>query len=135
MPVIGALLTAPLIIYMASEARGHGVPSVIEALLVRGGRMRYRVSIVKTIASALCIGTGGSVGREGPIIQIGASLGSMLGQMVRLSKEHLRTIVAAGAAAGISATFNAPIAGVLFAAEVLLNRRSLNLFPILPKLP
>ena len=87
----------------------------------RGGRMRPQVPIVKSLASALCIGSGGSVGREGPIVQIGSALGSVLGQFVRVTESRLRLLVACGAAAGISATFNAPIAGVFFALELILR--------------
>ena len=118
-PIIGGLLVGPLI-RMASEAKGHGVPEVMQALILRGGRIRARVAAAKITASALCIGTGGSAGREGPIIQVGAALGSSIGQVLRLSDERIRNLVACGAAAGIAATFNAPIAGVAFAIEVLM---------------
>jgi CIC family chloride channel protein len=87
----------------------------------QGGRMRPQVPIVKSLASALCIGSGGSVGREGPIVQIGSALGSVLGQLVRVSESQLRLLVACGAAGGIAATFNAPIAGVFFALELILR--------------
>ena len=118
-PVTGGLLVGPLILF-AKEAKGHGVPEVMQALILRGGRIRPRVAVAKIIASALCIGTGGSAGREGPIIQVGSALGSAIGQILRLSDERLRNLVACGAAAGIAATFNAPIAGVAFAIEVLM---------------
>jgi len=118
-PVIGGLLVGPLIL-MAQEAKGHGVPEVMQALILRGGRIRARVAVAKITASALCIGTGGSAGREGPIIQVGSALGSSIGQILRLSDERIRNLVACGAAAGIAATFNAPIAGVAFAIEVLM---------------
>jgi CIC family chloride channel protein len=118
-PVMGGLLVGPLIL-MAQEAKGHGVPEVMQALILRGGRIRARVAAAKIAASALCIGTGGSAGREGPIIQVGAALGSSIGQILRLSDERIRNLVACGAAAGIAATFNAPIAGVAFAIEVLM---------------
>lgn len=118
-PVLGGLLVGPLILF-AKEAKGHGVPEVMQALIMRGGRIRARVAAAKIMASALCIGTGGSAGREGPIIQVGAALGSSLGQVLRLSDERIRNLVACGAAAGIAATFNAPIAGVAFAIEVLM---------------
>ena len=109
----------PLILF-AQEAKGHGVPEVMQALILKGGRIRARVAAAKITASALCIGTGGSAGREGPIIQVGAALGSSIGQVLRLSDERIRNLVACGAAAGIAATFNAPIAGVAFAIEVLM---------------
>lgn len=118
-PILGGLLVGPLILF-AQEAKGHGVPEVMQALILRGGRIRARVAAAKIAASALCIGTGGSAGREGPIIQVGSALGSSIGQVLRLSDERIRNLVACGAAAGIAATFNAPIAGVAFAIEVLM---------------
>ena len=120
-PVVGGLLYGPLVTRLAPEAKGHGVPEVMLAVAEGGGRIRPRVPVVKAFASALCIGSGGSVGREGPIVQIGAALGSTLGQAVRAPTVRLRLLVACGAAAGISATFNAPIAGVFFALEVILR--------------
>jgi CIC family chloride channel protein len=120
-PVLGGLIYGPLVSRFAPEARGHGVPEVMLAVNKLGGRMRPQVPIVKSLASALCIGSGGSVGREGPIVQIGSALGSVLGQFVRVSEVQLRLLVACGAAAGISATFNAPIAGVFFALELILR--------------
>ncbi len=117
-PVLGGLIYGPLVARFAPEARGHGVPEVMLAVSRLGGRMRAQVPIVKSLASALCIGSGGSVGREGPIVQIGSALGSVIGQLVRVTESQLRLLVACGAAAGISATFNAPIAGVFFALEV-----------------
>jgi len=120
-PVLGGLLYGPLVSRFAPEARGHGVPEVMLAVNRLGGRMRPQIPIVKSLASALCIGSGGSVGREGPIVQIGSALGSVLGQLVRVSESRLRLLVACGAAAGISATFNAPIAGVFFALELILR--------------
>ncbi len=116
-PATGGLIVGPLIYFFAREAKGHGVPEVIAAVALRGGVIRPRVVAVKALASAISIGSGGSVGREGPIVQIGAALGSSLGQMLKVSASQLRVIVGCGAAAGISATFNAPIAGALFAAE------------------
>lgn len=120
-PVIGGLIYGPLVARFAPEARGHGVPEVMLAVNRLGGRMRPQVPIVKSLASALCIGTGGSVGREGPIVQIGSALGSVIGQLARLSETQLRLLIACGAAGGISATFNAPIAGVFFALELILR--------------
>ena len=119
-PIIGGLIVGPIIYYLAPEAKGHGVPEVMQAILLKGGQIRGRVAIVKTIASAITIGTGGSVGREGPIIQIGSSLGSVVGQFLRVSPKRLKTLVGCGAAAGIAAAFNAPIAGALFAVEIVL---------------
>ncbi|HEX3807288.1 MAG TPA: chloride channel protein, partial [Gaiellaceae bacterium] len=120
-PVVGGLLYGPLIYRFAREARGHGVPEVMLAVAERGGRIRPQVAIVKSLASAITIGAGGSVGREGPIVQIGSALGSTLGQVARLSESRLRLLVACGAAGGISATFNAPIAGTFFALEMILR--------------
>jgi len=120
-PVIAGLLYGPLVSRFAPEARGHGVPEVMYAVNRLGGRMRPQVPLVKSLASALCIGAGGSVGREGPIVQIGSALGSITGQLMRLSEDQLRLLVACGAAGGISATFNAPIAGVFFALELILR--------------
>jgi CIC family chloride channel protein len=120
-PVIGGLLYGPLIDRFAREARGHGVPEVMLAVAAEGGRIRPRVAVIKSLASAICLGAGGSVGREGPIVQIGSALGSAIGQALRIGEVNLRLLVACGAAAGISATFNAPIAGVFFALELILR--------------
>jgi CIC family chloride channel protein len=120
-PVVGGLIYGPLIHRFAREARGHGVPEVMLAVAERGGRIRPQVAVVKSLASALCIGSGGSVGREGPIVQIGSALGSTLGQVTRVPESRLRILVACGAAAGVSATFNAPIAGVFFGLELILR--------------
>lgn len=131
-PVLGGLLYGPLIARFAREARGHGVPEVMVAVSENGGRIRPQVTVVKAIASALCIGTGGSVGREGPIVQIGAAMASGLGQWVRMPENRLRVLVACGAAGGISATFNAPITGVFFAVELILRELSVEaIFPIM----
>lgn len=121
-PAIGGLLVGPLIYFLAREARGHGVPEVMEAVALKGGRIRPRVSVVKALASSICIGSGGSVGREGPIVQIGSSFGSTVGQWLKLPPERVRVLVACGAAGGIAGTFNAPIAGVFFALEIILGR-------------
>ena len=121
-PAVGGAIVGPLVYYFAREAKGHGVPEVMEALELRGGKIRPRVIVVKSLASSVCIASGGSVGREGPIAQIGSALGSFVGQFLKLSEEHVRTLVACGAAGGIAATFNAPIAGAVFALEVLLRR-------------
>jgi CIC family chloride channel protein len=120
-PVLGGLLYGPLVYRFAPEARGHGVPEVMLAVHSNEGRIRGRVPIVKSLASALCIGAGGSVGREGPIVQIGSAIGSGLAQLTRLAGQETRLLVACGAAGGIGATFNAPIAGVFFALELILR--------------
>jgi chloride channel protein, CIC family len=125
-PVVGGLLYGPLIQRFAREARGHGVPEVMLAVAENGGRIRPPVTIVKALASAMCIGAGGSVGREGPIVQIGSAFASTLGQVVRMSESRLRIIVACGAAGGIAATFNAPITGLFFGFEIVLREFSLD---------
>jgi CIC family chloride channel protein len=127
-PVLGALAGGPIIAYFASEAKGHGVPEVMQALIIRGGRIRPRVAFAKILASGLCIGTGGSAGREGPIVQVGSTLGSSVGQWFGLSDERIKNLVACGAGAGIAATFNAPIAGVVFATEVLMSELQVAVF-------
>ncbi len=126
----GGLLVGLLTYFLAQEARGRGIPEVIKAIDRQGGRIRSRVALVKALASALTIGTGGSAGREGPIAQIGASLGSTVGQLLKLSEQQVVTLVACGAGAGIAATFNAPIAGTIFALEVILRRFSIKLFSL-----
>ena len=123
-PVVAGLLYGPLIQRFAPEARGHGVPEVMLSVAENGGRIRPQVSLVKALASALCIGGGGSVGREGPIVQIGSAFASTLGQLVRTSEGRLRVIVACGAAGGISATFNAPVTGLFFGFEIVLKEFS-----------
>jgi len=127
-PVLGALIFGPMIWLWAQETRGHGVHEVMEAVALKGGRIRPQVAVVKALASAINIGSGGSVGREGPIAQIGSALGSALGQLFRLPPRYVRLLVAAGAAGGISATFNAPIAGALFGMEVILGEFSSETF-------
>jgi len=118
---LGGVIAAWIAATFAPEAKGHGVPEVMEAVALRGGKMRPRVIAVKALASATSIGFGGSCGREGPIVQIGSTIGSVIGQLVRAPAPIVRTMVACGAAAGISATFNAPIGGVFFASEVILG--------------
>lgn len=120
-PALGGLIIGPIIYFGAREAKGHGVPEIMESIVFRGGRIRKQVVAVKTLASAICIGSGGSVGREGPIVQISSSLASTVGQMFRIKERGMRTLVAAGAGAGIGGTFNAPIAGAIFAVEVILG--------------
>lgn len=130
LPAAGGALVGPLVYFLAREAKGHGVPEVMAAIAEQRGRIRVRVVFVKALASAFCIGSGGSAGREGPIVQIGAALGSALGQVMKLPVGLLRTVLAAGAAGGIAATFNAPIAGVVFSLEVLLREFSARAFSV-----
>ncbi len=123
-PVVGALGVAFLVKNFAPEARGHGVPEVVDAIYYKRGRIRPVVAAVKSLASAISIGSGGSVGREGPIIQIGASFGSTVAQILRLSAWQRIVLVAAGAGSGIAATFNTPVGGVLFALEIMMHEVS-----------
>jgi CIC family chloride channel protein len=119
-PVAGSVVVAWLVKNFAPEAKGHGVPEVMDAIYYNEGRIRPRVAVVKSIASAISIGSGGSVGREGPIVQIGSAFGSTLGQIIRMPAGDRITLIAAGSGAGIAATFNAPLGGVAFALELLL---------------
>ncbi len=127
-PASDGLIVGPLIYLFAREAKVHGVPEVMLAVAALGGKIRPRVAIIKALASSICIGSGGSVGREGPIVQIGSALGSSLGQVFKLSEEKIKILVACGAAGGIAATFNAPIAGIFFALEVILGDYALRFF-------
>jgi CIC family chloride channel protein len=127
-PAAGGLVVGPLVYFFAREAKGHGVPEVMEAVALKGGVIRKRVVFVKTLVSAISISTGGSVGREGPIVQIGSAIGSTLGQLLKVSQDRMRALVGCGAAAGIAATFNAPIAGSMFALEVILGDFGLATF-------
>lgn len=127
-PVIGGMGVVFLVETFAPEARGHGVPEVMDAIFYKEGRIRPVVAAVKSLASALSIGSGAAVGREGPIIQIGASLGSTFGQIIRMDTWQRITLVAAGAGAGIAATFNTPIGGVMFAIELMLPEVSVRTF-------
>jgi len=119
-PVVGAILVAFLVKTFAPEAKGHGVPEVIDAIYYNGGRIRPVVAVIKSLASSISIGSGGSVGREGPIIQIGATFGSVLGQWTGMPEWKRLTLIACGAGGGIAATFNTPIGGILFAVEIML---------------
>jgi CIC family chloride channel protein len=127
-PVIGGLGVTFLVANFAPEAKGHGVPEVMDAIYYKGGKIRPVVAIVKSLASALSIGSGAAVGREGPIIQIGSALGSTLGQVIKMPAASRIILVAAGAGAGIAATFNTPIGGVMFAIELMLPEVSVTSF-------
>ena len=127
-PVVGGQIVTFLITKFAPEARGHGVPEVMDAIYYKDGMIRPIVAVIKSLASALSIGTGAAVGREGPIIQIGAAIGSTLGQIVRMAPWQRITLVAAGAGAGIAATFNTPIGGVMFAIELMMPELSARTF-------
>ncbi len=120
-PVLGGAIVGWIAAHWIGEERHHGVAGIMEAVALAGGRLRYARMPAKALASAISIGSGASVGPEDPSVQIGANLGSLVGSRLRLSDERMRTLVAAGAAAGIAAAFNAPIAGVFFALEVILG--------------
>ncbi len=127
-PAVGGLAVGLIIYFFSRESRGHGVPSVIEAIANRGGYIRPRVTFVTSITAGTTIGTGGSAGKEGPIVQIGAAIGSTVGQFFHVSSERMKVLVATGAGAGLAAVFNAPVTGVLFALEVILADFSINAF-------
>ena len=128
-PVVGAIVVTFLVSKFAPEAKGHGVPEVMDAIYYKGGVIRPVVAVVKSLASAIAIGSGAAVGREGPIIQIGSALGSTLGQIVRMPPGERIILVAAGAGAGIAATFNTPIGGVMFAIELMMPEVSVAHLP------
>lgn len=119
-PILGSLFVTFLTENFAPEAKGHGVPEAIYAIYYKHGKIRPIVALIKAITSAISIGTGGSVGREGPIIQIGSAFGSTLGQIISMPTSQRVLLIAAGAGAGIAATFNAPIGGLAFAIELML---------------
>ena len=125
-PIAGALAVAFLVKNFASEAKGAGVPEVMDAVYFKKGIIRPIVAVIKALASALSIGSGASVGREGPIIQICSSLASTVGQLLRVAAWQRITLIAAGAAGGIAATFNTPIGGVLFAVEIMMHEVSVR---------
>lgn len=131
-PMAGGLIVGPIVYKFAVEAKGHGVPEVMLAVARKGGIIRARVALAKAVASAICIGSGGSAGREGPIVQIGSAIGSAVGQLFKMSGERVKILVGCGAAAGISAVFNAPIAGVIFSLEIILGDFAIKTFsPVL----
>src|SRR5271163_274215 len=127
-PILGGLVVVYLVDRFAPEARGHGVPEVMDAIYYKRGEIRGVVAVIKSLASALSIGSGASVGREGPIIQIGSALGSAFSKAIGLSAGQKITLLSAGAGAGIAATFNTPLGGVLFAIEILLPEVSNRTF-------
>jgi chloride channel protein, CIC family len=119
-PIIGAIVVAFLVQTFAPEAKGHGVPEVMHAIYFKRGVIRPQVALFKSLASSISIGSGGAIGREGPIIQIGAAFGSALGQWTRISEWERLALIACGAGGGIAATFNTPLGGILFATELML---------------
>lgn len=120
-PMLGGLLVAPLSHFFPSEAKGHGVPEVMVSVALKNGIMKPRTIFLRALASAITIGSGGSAGREGPIVQIGSAIGSSLGQMFKLHGDKIKVLLGCGAAGGIAATFNAPLAGVFFSMEIILG--------------
>ncbi len=120
-PVVGGIVVGLTTHYLMEEERLHGVAGIMESVALAGGRLRYLTVPVKAMASAISIGTGAAVGPEDPSVQIGANIGSMFAQLLHLSDERVRTMVAAGSAAAIAAAFNAPIAGVFFSLELILG--------------
>jgi H+/Cl- antiporter ClcA len=130
-PPLGGLLVGLLARYGSSSIRGHGMPEAMESVLVARSRIAPRLALLKPLATAVSIGSGGPFGAEGPIIQSGGSLGSLIGQMMRTTAEERKTLLAAGAAAGIAATFSAPVAAVFLAVELLLFEfRARSLLPV-----
>ncbi|MBN2046986.1 MAG: chloride channel protein [Anaerolineaceae bacterium] len=127
-PMLGGLLVGLITTYLSPEARGSGIPQTIEAISLRHGHIRKRVMFTRLLASSICIGTGGSAGREGPIVHVSASIASTIGQFFHVSNKRMRLFVACGAAGGVAATFNTPIAGALFALEVILRQFSIGNF-------
>ena len=127
-PMAGGLIIGPLSHFFPTEAKGHGVPEVMQSIALKNGIIKPRTILLRTFASAVCIGSGGSAGREGPIVQIGSSIGSALGQLFNMSAERIKILVGCGAAGGIAATFNAPLAGVIFSMEIILGVFSISTF-------
>jgi chloride channel protein, CIC family len=130
-PAIGGLLVGVMIHFWEPTLKGHGIPEAMESVLFGHSRMRLRVAILKPLATAFAIGTGGPFGAEGPIIQTGAAIGSLFGQAIGLTPYYRRVLLASGAAAGMAATFTAPLAGVLVAVELLLfELRARSFIPV-----
>jgi CIC family chloride channel protein len=119
-PIVGALIIGVMARYGSERIRGHGIPEAIEAILINGSRVDPKVAFLKPISSAISIGSGGPFGAEGPIIMTGGAFGSMIAQLFHLTGAERKTLLVAGAAAGMSATFAAPVASVLLAVELLL---------------
>src|SRR5664279_6246079 len=118
--MIGGLIIGFMARYGSERIRGHGIPEAIEAILLKGGKVEPRVAFLKPLSSAISIGSGGPFGAEGPIIMTGGAFGSMIAQLFRLSATERKTLLVAGAAAGMSATFASPLAAILLAVELLL---------------
>src|SRR5205823_5756294 len=130
-PVAGALLIGVMARYGSEAIRGHGIPEVMERVLYGESRIPARVLVLKPLSAAIAIGTGGPFGAEGPIIATGGALGSLAGQLTRISADERKTLLAAGAAAGMAATFGSPVSAVLIAVELLLfEYRARSLIPV-----
>ncbi len=130
-PVLGGLIVGAMARFGSERIRGHGIPEALESILVHRSRMEPRVTLLKPVSAAVSIGSGGPFGAEGPIIMTGGSLGSVIGQLLHLSAAERKTLLVAGAAAGMAATFNAPVAAVLIAVELLLFEwRPRSLLPV-----
>lgn len=130
-PVAGGLVVGVMARFGSEKIRGHGMPEAIEAILVGGSRVAPRVAVLKPVSAAISIGSGGPFGAEGPIIMTGGAVGSILAQMLKLSADERKTLLVAGAAGGMAATFNAPLASVLLAVELLLFEwRPRSLIPV-----
>jgi len=129
-PAIGGLIVGPIINRVAPETKGHGVPEVMEAVYLRGGMIRKRIALIKILVSSVTIGSGGSAGREGPIAQIGASIGSLIAQILKLPPKYRRLLVVCGLSSGIAGTFNAPLGGALFGLEIFY--RGIEAFDAVP---
>ncbi|MFW6126499.1 MAG: chloride channel protein, partial [Chloroflexota bacterium] len=127
---VGGLVVGLLVRFLAGRSKGYGVPEVMIAVNARGGRLSGLATAIHTLASAVCIGSGGSVGLHGPVVHLGSGIGSALGQWSKLREDWVKLFVACGAAGGISATFNAPIAGIFFAQELVLRRFSVRNFTL-----
>ena len=130
-PIVGGIIVGLMAYYGSDKIRGHGIPEAIEAILLKGARVEAKVSILKPLSAAIAIGSGGPFGAEGPIIMTGGAFGSLVGQWLKLSDAERTTLLVAGAAAGMSATFAAPIASILLAVELLLFEwRPRSLVPV-----
>ncbi len=127
-PAVGGLAVGLLTYYFSPEVKGHGIPGVMEAVANKGGYIRRRVAVLTSLTSGITIGSGGSAGKEGPIVQIGAAIGSGIGQYFHVSQQRVKVLVGCGTAAGLAAVFNAPIAGVVFTIEIILVDFSLSVF-------
>ena len=130
MPMLGGTVVGYITSRISPESKGHGIPEIIDVVATKGGNFRMRVPFAKMIASSITLGTGGSAGREGPIAQISGGFGSVLGQLLHLTPEEKKDLIISGVAAGIAATFNTPIGGILFAIEII--RRDHQSSPLLP---